>query len=87
MTLPEPKKRRSYISIFRSCTHSKTTPLASVTMRKCRGWWSLSRRLALISLRWCVPVRAAAMRSSPDTAASGPASWPDFPICPVSSAK
>lgn len=87
VTLPEPKKRRSYISIFRSCTHSKTTPLASVTMRKCRGWWSLSRRLALISLRWCVPVRAAAMRSSPDTAASGPASWPDFPICPVSSAK
>ena len=51
VTLPEPKKRRSYISTFRSCTHSKPTPLASVTMWKCRGWWSRPRRLALINLR------------------------------------
>lgn len=27
-------------------------------------------------------VRAADMRSSPDTAASGPADWPGFPKCP-----
>ena len=39
-----------------------------------------------ISLRWCGPVRAADMRSSPDTAASGPVNWPGLPICPVSSA-
>lgn len=57
------EKRKLYISIFRSCTLSKIIPLVSVTMRKCRGWWSRSRRLALISLRWCVPVKAAAMRS------------------------
>ena len=39
-----------------------------------------------ISLRWCGPVRAADMRSSPDTAASVPANWPGLSICPVSSA-
>lgn len=32
-----------------------------------------------------LPVKAAAMRSSPDTAASGPVNWPGLSICPVSS--
>ena len=40
----------------------------------------------LISLRWCAPVKAAAMRSSQATAASGQVSLPDLRICRVSSA-
>ena len=42
--------------------------------------WSRSRRRASISLRWCVPVRMAAMRSSQATTASGQASLPDLRI-------
>lgn len=60
--------------------------LASGTMRKCRGWWSRSRLPGSISLRWCGPVRAADMRSSPDTAACGPANLLGLSICPVLSA-
>ena len=79
-------KEEIVISIFPSCTRSKIIPLASGTMRKCRGWWSRSKLPGSISLRWCGPVRAADMRSSPDTAASGPANLLGLSICPVSSA-
>lgn len=64
----------------------KIIPLASGTMRRCRGLWSRSRQRASISPRWCVPVRMAAMRSSQATAASGQVSLPDLRICRVSSA-
>ena len=74
------------ISILPSCIRSKITPLVSGTMRKCRDWWSQSRPPGSISLHWCGPVRAADMRSSPDTAASGPANLLGLSICPVSSA-
>ena len=83
---PVPKKRRSSISTCLTCTRSKIIPLVSGTIRKCRGLWSRSRRRASISLRWCVPVRMAAMRSSQATAASGQASLPDLRICRVLSA-
>ena len=64
----------------------KIIPLVSGTMRRCRDLWSRSRQRVSISLRWCVPVRMAAMRSSQATAASGQASLPDLRICHVSSA-
>lgn len=80
------EKRRSSISIWQTCTRSKIIPLVSGTMRRCRGWWSRSRRLASISPHWCVPARMAAMRSSQATAASGQASLLDLRICLVSSA-
>ena len=80
------QKKRSSISTCPICIRSKITPLVFGTMRKCRGLWSRSRRQASISLRWCVPVRMAAMRSSQATAASGQASLPDLRICHVSSA-
>ena len=81
--LPVPRKRKSSISIWQTCTRSKITPLVFGTMRKCRGLWSRSRRQESISLRWCVPVRMAAMKSSQATAASGKASLPDLRICHV----
>ena len=80
------QKRRLSISTCPICIRSKITPLVFGTMRKCRGLWSRSRRQASISLRWCVPVRMAAMRSSQATAASGQVSLPDLRICLVSSA-
>ena len=80
------EKKRSSISARPTCTRSKIIPLASGTMRRCKGSWSRSRRRASISPHWCVPVRMAAMRSSQATAASGQASLPDLRICRVSSA-
>ena len=86
VTQPAPKKRRSSISTCLTCTRSKIIPLVSGTMRRCRDLWSRLRRQASISLRWCVPVRMAAMKSSQATAASGQANSPDLRICRVSSA-
>ena len=83
VTQPAPKKRRSSISTCLTCTRSKIIPLVSGTMRRCRDLWSRLRRQASISLRWCVPVRMAAMKSSQATAASGKASLPDLRICHV----
>ena len=44
VTPPAPKKRRSFISTCLTCIRSKIIPLASGTMRKCRGLWSRSRQ-------------------------------------------
>src|SRR5699024_7247311 len=65
---------------------SKDHPFGVRDDAEMKGLWSRSRTTAYTSPRWYVPARAAAMKSSRATAASGPVSWPGLGICPVSSA-
>ena len=46
VTLPAQKKRKLSISICPSCARSKTIPLVSVTMPRCRALWSPSGQAA-----------------------------------------